>query len=570
MGLFRPYRFCLLSYRRDAWLIDTQLPPVSPSSVLAGQPNNFIRYRQFLSSQSLLILIGFSSSFRENPSILASSAIFIQPQFLRQPITRYEDCYHLPTDGSSCAIAAQFRRTHHRAAPQTRFARHVIVFTSAALLTGEFVMFRLREKHCAALAGILITGLLTPICLAAAQTSLLWQTNLESAKQLAAQTNRLVLVHFWSPSCVPCKQVEKNVFSVPQVQQSIQARFVPVKINADDWPTTTKQYGIASLPTDLIITPSGQIVGRMISPQTPDAYLQKLAVESSSAAPIAAQPVAPPLNAAYSSTVPVGAAAGVGAMSPPVASGWMPAPSAVPPMNVTAGTTSAAPSAAPANVGWGAASVGKSNNSAPAISAYSDSRYAEYFQKYSPAASALAPGVNPVPGMNQAQSMAAAVPPVTGTATAYTPTSYASGGYSPPVVNTQQPVYTPPAAVMAPAAASSGYAAPAYGSPATMPPAYAPPSSSVTPVAPSISGVPSAQLAAQRLTLPAAVSPTAPPIATAADASFGIGRLLPGHAGRATTLASGRSSLGCDSSRSHLPVRRSRTAKEVPYQSGPL
>ncbi len=110
-------------------------------------------------------------------------------------------------------------------------------------------MFRLREKHRAALAGIVVTGLLTPICLAAAQTSMPWQTNLESAKQLAAQTNRLILIHFWSPSCVPCKQVEKNVFSVPQVQQSIQARFVPVKINAEDWPTTTKQYGI-SAPAD--------------------------------------------------------------------------------------------------------------------------------------------------------------------------------------------------------------------------------------------------------------------------------------------------------------------------------
>src|SRR5262245_42677229 len=117
-------------------------------------------------------------------------------------------------------------------------------------------MFRRREIRFATLPAIIFAQLLcSGISYGAAQSSLAWQANLESAKQLAAQTNRLILVHFWSPSCGPCKQLEKNVFSQPQVQQAVQARFVPVKINADDWPTTTKQYGITSLPTDLIITP---------------------------------------------------------------------------------------------------------------------------------------------------------------------------------------------------------------------------------------------------------------------------------------------------------------------------
>src|ERR1700690_405904 len=111
-------------------------------------------------------------------------------------------------------------------------------------------MFRRCKKHIAAVAAVLIGGLLgSNFSLGATQSSLAWQSNLETAKQLAAQTNRLVLVHFWSPSCGPCKQLEKNVFSLPEVQQAVQARFVPVKINADDWPTTTKQYGITSLPT---------------------------------------------------------------------------------------------------------------------------------------------------------------------------------------------------------------------------------------------------------------------------------------------------------------------------------
>ncbi len=264
----------------------------------------------------------------------------------------------------------------------------------------------------------------------------------------------------------------------------------------------------------------------MISPQTPDAYLQQLAIASSGSPPIAAQPATPPVapaaSAPYGSAAAVGATAGVGAMAPPPAtSHWLPA-SAVPPASATAVATPATPSTAPANVGWGAASAAKS---APAISAYSDDRYNEYFQKYSAATSAPAPSANVAPGMNPAQNMTAAAQPAMGTAAAYTPTSYAAGGYAPPAVTTQ-PVYTPPAAVMVPAAASSGYGTPAYGSQLYTPPAYTPPSSSVTPVAPpSITGVPSAQLAAQRATLP--VASTAPLTATAASPPLALDGYCP-------------------------------------------
>ena len=96
-----------------------------------------------------------------------------------------------------------------------------------------------------------------PAVYGAAPNTLQWQTNLEDAKRIAAQTNRMVLVHFWSPTCMPCLELERNVFSQPQVQQFIDARFVPIKINADDAPSTTRRYGINRLPTDLVLTPGG-------------------------------------------------------------------------------------------------------------------------------------------------------------------------------------------------------------------------------------------------------------------------------------------------------------------------
>ncbi len=148
-------------------------------------------------------------------------------------------------------------------------------------------------------------------------TSLKWQPTLEDAKRVAAQTNRLILVHFWAPSCRECVELEKSVYSQPHVQQAINARFVPLKLNSDDFPTTTRQYGVDRLPTDLIITPAGQIVGRMKCPLTPDAYLQQLNIAASGAGP-ASQFAAAPAAATPASAPVANVAAAPPAVAPPL------------------------------------------------------------------------------------------------------------------------------------------------------------------------------------------------------------------------------------------------------------
>ena len=94
---------------------------------------------------------------------------------------------------------------------------------------------------------------------AAAQSGIRWQSNLETAKRIAAQTNRLVLLHFWTESCGPCMQMERNVFPRPDVAAALEANFVPVRTNA---PQLARQFGVEHVPTDIILTPQGEIVER--------------------------------------------------------------------------------------------------------------------------------------------------------------------------------------------------------------------------------------------------------------------------------------------------------------------
>ncbi|HEY3395277.1 MAG TPA: thioredoxin family protein [Lacipirellulaceae bacterium] len=100
-----------------------------------------------------------------------------------------------------------------------------------------------------------------------------WQYDLESAKRAAAQTGRLVLVHFWSPTCKPCLKLEETVFNQPAVGGALQAQFVPVKLNANEHPDIAQSLGITHLPTDVIMTAEGRVLGKQISPPTPAAYV---------------------------------------------------------------------------------------------------------------------------------------------------------------------------------------------------------------------------------------------------------------------------------------------------------
>jgi protein disulfide-isomerase len=140
------------------------------------------------------------------------------------------------------------------------------------------------------------------------QEAVHWHNDLESAKTMAKSSGRLVLVHFWTPSCGPCMALNQNVFNQPGVAGAIEQQFVPVKLNADENSATAQWFGITRVPTDVIITPDGQIVGKLISPPTPSAYVAELtatAAKHSSkggqmfAKAAAAAPMQPQLNAAY-------------------------------------------------------------------------------------------------------------------------------------------------------------------------------------------------------------------------------------------------------------------------------
>ena len=104
-----------------------------------------------------------------------------------------------------------------------------------------------------------------------------WRRDLDSAKVEAAQSGRLVLIHFWSPTCGPCRGLEQNVFNQPQVGGLLERDFVPVKVNTMDSPALASAFQIDLVPTDVVLTSQGRVISKLTCPPQPADYLQQLA-----------------------------------------------------------------------------------------------------------------------------------------------------------------------------------------------------------------------------------------------------------------------------------------------------
>ena len=101
------------------------------------------------------------------------------------------------------------------------------------------------------LVGFLQTGPLK------AAPGVQWESDFKTAVQIAKESNRLVLLHFYGDRCPPCKIMDRDVFSSNQVADSLSTDFVPLKINWDENQRAAQNLNIIAVPADLIITPDG-------------------------------------------------------------------------------------------------------------------------------------------------------------------------------------------------------------------------------------------------------------------------------------------------------------------------
>lgn len=157
-----------------------------------------------------------------------------------------------------------------------------------------------------------------------------WHTDLAKAAQQARASGKYVFLHFYGNNCAPCRAMEEQVFTNPQVIAGMNRTYIPVRINVEEQVELAQRYAVKAIPSDIILKPSGELFYRRKGGTKAEDFLFFLGfllgqMENEAAASLparepAAAPVAPPVTATHAEAPyvnPVAAAPVVPA--PPVA-----------------------------------------------------------------------------------------------------------------------------------------------------------------------------------------------------------------------------------------------------------
>lgn len=103
-----------------------------------------------------------------------------------------------------------------------------------------------------------------------------WHTDFEAAKAESEKLNLPLLVHFYAEWCGPCRQMESGVLNSADVVAACGTKCVAVKIDSDARGDLAAKYGVAALPTDVFVSPKGDVLGKNVGQATRDVYLSRI------------------------------------------------------------------------------------------------------------------------------------------------------------------------------------------------------------------------------------------------------------------------------------------------------
>jgi thioredoxin-related protein/YHS domain-containing protein len=89
-----------------------------------------------------------------------------------------------------------------------------------------------------------------------------WKKDLRQAAALASEQNKPMLVMVSAPWCGYCQQMLKTTFRDEKVAGHLNQCFVPVYLDADEYPELVEKLEVEGLPTTLIISPEMKVLER--------------------------------------------------------------------------------------------------------------------------------------------------------------------------------------------------------------------------------------------------------------------------------------------------------------------
>lgn len=103
-----------------------------------------------------------------------------------------------------------------------------------------------------------------------------WVHSLEAAQREAAQKNLPLLLHFDASWCGACRRMEAEVLNKPEVTELLGDKVIGVRIDADRSQDLIREYGISTLPTEVVVQPDGSRGERFTGAVSLSQYVARL------------------------------------------------------------------------------------------------------------------------------------------------------------------------------------------------------------------------------------------------------------------------------------------------------
>ena len=103
-----------------------------------------------------------------------------------------------------------------------------------------------------------------------------WHRDVNQAWAKSLKQKRPLLVVFTMPNCFYCTKLKKETLTDPTIADTVKTHFESVQIDGKKHPELMKKLGVEGYPTTLLITPAGEVAGRIEGYETPNELNPKL------------------------------------------------------------------------------------------------------------------------------------------------------------------------------------------------------------------------------------------------------------------------------------------------------
>lgn len=103
-----------------------------------------------------------------------------------------------------------------------------------------------------------------------------WHRTFEEAQESANNSNVPLLIHFHASWCGPCRQMEQQVLSQPDVQEQLRNGIAAVEVDVAQRPDLAQQFGATTVPRDVAVIPGQQPKTLNVGFKSRSAYLSLL------------------------------------------------------------------------------------------------------------------------------------------------------------------------------------------------------------------------------------------------------------------------------------------------------